>query len=484
VVPLCGGGSVQLIRGCAMTVLPRIPTADVAGGAPAPMVAIGGEIHEPRSSKGQPSEGTRAQVIRAISKRMLDEGRETAVTYKSQAAAASEILSTHPRLLDEARADRLHEARVRRMAAKARVRPGNPFENYPQPDWRDGGAGGLQFGLPPIRTKRASWVARQSLHDEDNSPVALLKRALASNFTRVVTLFRQWDVNCDGAVSINELNDAIGALRLADGTPWGAEACQALFAALDLNGNGTIDFKELHAALRQYDPPPLDVSLEATRRAEDERPTSGDKVPTRRPPKPRGVDSEAVAQVKQLLAVHQSRVLDVFRRWDYDTNASIDEHELRRALAALSIPIDAKALKALFRTIDTDESGAISFDELNAVLRRQVDFDNGGNEFFDARTGTYTTKQTAVRQTGQAKPSVTLPAIGMKTSVSVTQMAPHIVSAGGAARGTKHMASHAQDAEARAKFREGRNLRERDEFLDAESQARNASKTRDVHGVS
>ena len=34
-----------------------------------------------------------------------------------------------------------------------------------------------------------------------------------------------------------------------------------LFQQLDLDGSGTVDFHELHHALRRYDPPPFELSL-------------------------------------------------------------------------------------------------------------------------------------------------------------------------------------------------------------------------------
>lgn len=315
---------------------------------------------------------------------------------------------------------------------------------------------------------RSQWAPARRDAGED-APIAQLKRALAANFTRVVKLFRQWDVDCSGEVSTQELYDAMGALRLSDGdSAWGADACRALFAALDINGNGSIDFHELHHALRRYDPPPFEVTLEAARAAAagpSPRDNALDGVPVRRPTKPRVAEHEAVASVKRLLAANQTRVLDLFRKWDYDMSSAISAHELRRALGALSIPIDAKALKTLFHEIDSDGSGEISFGELNAVLRRQVDFDNGGGERFDAASGTYTTKATAVRQVK----TTSLPAI--TTSASVVQMEPVIVSV------------VPTDASKAAKHAANRDRREQQALMQNEGMERRARATRAAHDV-
>ena len=47
--------------------------------------------------------------------------------------------------------------------------------------------------------------------------------------------------------------------------------------------------------------------------------------------------------------------------------------ELRRAFAALSVPMNNGALKMLFKQIDTDCSGSIDFKELNSILRKEGD---------------------------------------------------------------------------------------------------------------
>ena len=164
---------------------------------------------------------------------------------------------------------------------------------------------------------------------------------------------------------------------------------------------------------------------------------------------------------KSSLARRQSRL----RHAQMPCHLSAPAHELRRALGALSIPIDAKALKTLFHEIDSDGSGEISFGELNAVLRRQVDFDNGGGERFDAASGTYTTKATAVRQVK----TTSLPAI--TTSASVVQMEPVIVSV------------VPTDASKAAKHAANRDRREQQALMQNEGMERRARATRAAHDV-
>ena len=59
---------------------------------------------------------------------------------------------------------------------------------------------------------------------------------------------------------------------------------------------------------------------------------------------------------------------------------------------------DQSRVTDVFKKFDTDGSGEISFNELNKALRRQVDFDAGHGERFDAATGTYTTGHMTVTQ--------------------------------------------------------------------------------------
>ena len=43
-------------------------------------------------------------------------------------------------------------------------------------------------------------------------------------------------------------------------------------------------------------------------------------------------DSAAVLEVKRMLGENQQRVIDLFRRWDYNADSTISPTELRRVL--------------------------------------------------------------------------------------------------------------------------------------------------------
>ena len=434
-------------------------------------VVIGGASHSPARSK--PSElgprPSKLEVVDHVARRLVQESRTVYNSYQAEAEDLQRTLSAQVQLVAEMRSERRKEQRQRKQRERAKIRPNNPFLNHSQREWVDAGA----TQLPPIPSvaslNRKPFVSNRRAA-EDSAPMAALKASLARNFGKVVDLFRRWDVNCDGLVSTNEFNDAIGVLQAeGGGLPLEGGLLNALFRQLDADSSGSIDLRELHRALRPYNPPPLSrgrdarddvISLELPKRRErkdDAAPGSGK-------------DKEAIASVKQQLAVHQSRVIDLFRKWDYDLNANISADELRRALAALSIPIDARALRLLFKQMDADGSGEISFRELNQVLRRQVDFDAGHGERFDAATGTYTTGHTTVQQVPK------LPSIALSMTAHVENLTPHVLNGGG---GDDHGAL----AQRRMRHAGQREAASKDAFHAKEKEARLATRSRMVHDV-
>ena len=273
----------------APAMLPRIDghrkSSVVVGGAitaPAPGSRVG-------TASGPPP--TRDQIVKTVSQRLVEESRVKSESHHRELASVAEELSQHPRLVAEARSLRQQARRQKKLEATRRCKPSNPLLAHPQPAFVDAGNNDEIFGLPLLPAKRSQWVSAARPDEDDDGPITHLKRALAQNFKRVVTLFKKWDVNCDGQVrtsphtcpylptspklspssrhlltrgvhcvvqvSTSELYDAIGALNLGNGVgqpEWSREACRALFTALDTNQSGAIDFGELHRALRKFDP--------------------------------------------------------------------------------------------------------------------------------------------------------------------------------------------------------------------------------------
>ena len=352
------------------------------------------------------TELTKQQAVTAVSLKLINHSRDYASAYFSEVAMANEQLSAQPAVLQAERQARADARRAKRLAERRR-RFGNPLVAAPLPNPRVGSRGPWLYGSPPpppaTHLPRISRV-RADAGDGSSPALDMLKRTIADNMERVSTLLQRWDVDLDGKISLDELRDALGALQLTRGSnvQWNekelSKAAAELMQMLDQDGSGTLEFDELHNALRQYGPPPLSelrpshqavgaelVCLEMPKRRARELPAD-DK------------DFAAVSELKRLLGENQARVIDLFRRWDYDADSTVSPSELRRALAALSIPATTRAVGALFRKLDADGNGEISFEELNRVLRRKVDFDVGKSERFDASTGKYVPSFTHVKQ--------------------------------------------------------------------------------------
>ena len=62
-------------------------------------------------------------------------------------------------------------------------------------------------------------------------------------------------------------------------------------------------------------------------------------------------------------------MMDLFTKWDTNKDGYVSKREFREAMAALQIPVKGEDVLALFAYFDPDESGAISFQELNTFFR-------------------------------------------------------------------------------------------------------------------
>ena len=79
------------------------------------------------------------------------------------------------------------------------------------------------------------------------SPEEQLSKYLAQHWTRILDLFRKWDVNNDGLISRREFRDGMSHLSLISDP----EEAARLFDKYDDDHNGSLSFAELHARLRQ-----------------------------------------------------------------------------------------------------------------------------------------------------------------------------------------------------------------------------------------
>ena len=127
----------------------------------------------------------------------------------------------------------------------------------------------------------------------------------------------------------------------------------ALFNSLDTDHSGTIDLRELKAAISLILDPGANMSFESLIMA------NGSML--------RG----PIERLRDRLAAQASRVIDLFRRWDLDGNGYISMNEFRCMLPELGfsgcLPWE---VEELFNDFDIDRSGRISFRELHRMLRK------------------------------------------------------------------------------------------------------------------
>ena len=120
-----------------------------------------------------------------------------------------------------------------------------------------------RYGSRPSTANRSAVTSGTSAEDEGGSEhsaasaapapdaatavVASLCKALDANHARVLDFFREVDVNGDGHVEIDELGRALGQLGYYPRD----EELSLLFQTLDEDQSGTIEYRELHHALRR-----------------------------------------------------------------------------------------------------------------------------------------------------------------------------------------------------------------------------------------
>jgi hypothetical protein len=93
-----------------------------------------------------------------------------------------------------------------------------------------------------------------------------LRKALLSQVLRVIDLFRKLDANNDGKVSSAEFRRVLPLLATAgvlNAASFAEADVDSLFALLDLDGSGSIEYSELHKRLRQGLSVTLDQKLQA-----------------------------------------------------------------------------------------------------------------------------------------------------------------------------------------------------------------------------
>ena len=73
--------------------------------------------------------------------------------------------------------------------------------------------------------------------------------------------------------------------------------------------------------------------------------------------------AEKVKDLKNRLAGHLTRMMDLFRKWDSDDSGTVDQNEFRLAVQAMVPKAEDAVILALFKEYDSDSSGDVSYKE-------------------------------------------------------------------------------------------------------------------------
>ena len=225
------------------------------------------------------------------------------------------------------------------------------------------------------RTKEtAASLARQALHGfmiqtkdeqlqaraEKVAPVQLeaLMQAMSNEVGTVLDLFLRWDTDGDGTVCAEEFAAAIVAL----GFDFSKEVCDELFAFFDRDDSDAVNLEEIEATLkwgksRKANMRPL---LAGWRQLALDMSHTPDETSLEEKIRAKLVDTGHLPS-------------DLFKHWDDDGNGTLDKSELADLVFMLGgMKVSNAEADNLFATFDKDNSGAITFKELNRRLREDL----------------------------------------------------------------------------------------------------------------
>jgi Ca2+-binding EF-hand superfamily protein len=231
--------------------------------------------------------------------------------------------------------------------------------------------------LPPIhggarRHDGGRRSRRSAASDADR--LNYLKDQLAAQYATARYVLEACDIDGSGGISRDEWRRVLPRMGLGMSE---ADA-DALFAEFDADGNGDIDFNELHDMLRAG----RDIKLSSKLRAgavDFDRAVS-QKVATRKEARSSlgsnvlnglelKADGDVLEQLRDAISANLGRITDLFKEWDVDGNGSVDRAEFELALRTLGLRVAPSDAASLFDSLDVDHSGLLDYSELRSRLR-------------------------------------------------------------------------------------------------------------------
>ena len=237
----------------------------------------------------------------------------------------------------------------------------------------------------------------------DTEVLALLREGLRKNASRVSELFLRIDKDRSGSLSKAEFRK----VKTIIGIDVSDAQLDALFDSWDPDGSGSLSLKELNQVIKRGAPAPAPKAPPATKPSAPKPPAAKPPaaaaapapppvpppvVPQRRAPGatakkkfPTGShhyqliqgfdidehsEQSATEQLRDALAKHAVRVVDLFNEWDDDQTGSISRAEFRQGMEEMKFHAPQSELDALFDEWDPDDNGTIELKEMQHLLRR------------------------------------------------------------------------------------------------------------------
>ena len=272
---------------------------------------------------------------------------------------------------------------------------------------QDGAAGEIEVGAKNAIDLRRQLSEQQKLEASALQGVALvagdagsvaeqLLKALDKNFMRIIDLFREWDDDDSGTVSKVEFRRALPCLGLRVER---ADA-DALFDSFDVDKSGTIDYKELHKAIKHQSlaASPVKSPRRPQRKAPDTLSSTAPLMGNWRQAVQeeeaarkkllrlqKELENKMMAQAREAYKEQQRAGVtamraDMAKRIGTDLTAKLADvaPASKEDVFKLSTMFNVQMIEILngkqewfllFKAVDTDRSGRISYDELESMVR-------------------------------------------------------------------------------------------------------------------
>lgn len=152
---------------------------------------------------------------------------------------------------------------------------------------------------------------------------------ITSNNISILTFFKKFDRSGDGLLQKEELKAGFSAL----GFTIEMEEFNLFFSFLDLDGSGSVNYKELLKKLRR----------------------AGVEV--------RSQEESGIIKLYQAINEKNFTLKRAFEAIDTDSSNMISKGEMEQALLRIGIPITPDTVEYIFRMVDNDMDGTINYNE-------------------------------------------------------------------------------------------------------------------------